>query len=173
MGISFRTLNENEIECRIATVKKNGLTLLLYKNARVDMQILDETVGCLNWQRKHYEVKGNLHCEISIYDAEKGQWISKSDCGTESFAEKEKGESSDSFKRSGFNWGIGRELYTAPFIYIKAADCDIKENGNKCTCYDKFSVEKIAYDDKKNIIGLSIINNNTKKRVFLLKPQSK
>lgn len=173
MGISFRTLNENEIECRIATVKKNGLTLLLYKNARVDMQILDETVGCLNWQRKHYEVKGNLHCEISIYDVEKGQWISKADCGTESFAEKEKGESSDSFKRAAFNWGIGRELYTAPFIYIKAADCNIKSNGNKCTCYDKFSVEKIAYDDKKNIIGLSIINNNTKKRVFVLKPPAK
>ena len=167
MKLEFRTLTENEIDVRIAQVKESGLSLLLYKDARCDMNILDETVGPMNWTRKHYEVKGNLHCEVSLYDIDKQQWVSKADCGTESNAAKEKGEASDSFKRACFNWGIGRELYTSPFIWVQSKDCNIK--GNKC--YDKFEVEKIAYDDKKNIVGLSIINtSNNNKRVFLMKP---
>lgn len=112
MSYKFRDLTADDIECRIAQVKANGLSLLLYKDARCDMKILDETVGAENWERDHKELKGNIYCGISIYDENKEIWITKWDCGSESYTEKEKGEASDSFKRAGFNWGIGRELYT-------------------------------------------------------------
>lgn len=141
---SFRTLKAEEIEVRVSTVSQNGLTLLLYKDARCDMNILDETVGALNWKREH--CPGTANCIVSIWDEEKHQWVSKEDTGTESFTEKEKGLASDSFKRACFNWGIGRELYTAPFIWIKAKDCKIEQKAdkgrNKFTCYDKFFVSK-------------------------------
>ena len=110
----FRTLRADEIDCRIAQIKENGLCLLLYKDARCDQNILDETVGPMNWQRQH--TRDNRNCIVSIWDSEKQQWISKEDTGTESNTEKEKGLASDSFKRACVNWGIGRELYTAPFI---------------------------------------------------------
>ena len=116
MELKFRNLKANEIEVKPQIVKENGFSLLLYKNARVDMDILDETVGPLNWQRKHS--RENANCIVSIYDEDKKIWVEKEDTGTESFAEKEKGLASDSFKRACFNWGIGRELYTAPFIWI-------------------------------------------------------
>lgn len=158
--IKFRDLKIDEIDCRVKSIKSNGCVLLLYKNARCDMNILDETVGCENWQRRHYECKGNLFCEIGIYDKSTGQWIWKGDCGSESNTEKEKGEASDSFKRAGFNWGIGRELYTAPFIFANAKDCNIK-NGK---CYDKFIVTDIKIENKV-IKGLTIIDENTNKVV--------
>jgi len=169
----FRDLKAEEIDCRIATVKENGLSLLLYKDARVDMDILDETVGNMNWKRSH--TRDNANCIIEIWDKDKNQWISKEDTGTESFTEKEKGLASDSFKRAGFNWGIGRELYTAPFIWIKAEDCLIKESGRKdsygnpiYTSNDKFYVEAIQITDKV-ITGLAIKNLRTGKRVFVYK----
>jgi hypothetical protein len=162
--IKFRDLTADEVECRIGTIKPHGLTLLLYKDARCDMNILDETVGTENWQREHYECKGNLFCRVGIKCGD--EWVWKADCGTESYAEKEKGEASDSFKRSCVCFGIGRELYTAPFIWIPATDCTI-DNGK---CYDKFFVEAIKIKDKK-IIGLAIKNASTNKRVFLLKPK--
>lgn len=121
--VEIRRLKKSEIECRVSTsgVKKNGVayaSYLLYKDARVDMKILDETFGPLNWQREHTLIGDRLYCTISIYDPEKGEWIRKQDVGTESYAEKEKGQASDSFKRAGFNVGIGRELYTAPNIFV-------------------------------------------------------
>ena len=88
--MKFRTLKEDEIECRVGQIKENGFTLLLYKNARVDMDLLDETVGAGNWQRDHKELKGNIYCGVSIWDETKKQWITKWDCGTESNTEKEK-----------------------------------------------------------------------------------
>lgn len=168
--MEFRTLKESEIDCRIATVSEKGVTVLLYKDARCDMNILDETVGSMNWQRKH--TRDNANCIVSIWDEQKKMWIEKEDTGTESFTEKEKGLASDSFKRACFNWGIGRELYTAPFIWISASDCSIqkKNNGSGFTCYDKFKVRLIKYDDNKNIIGLYIINEKTKKGVYTLQP---
>lgn len=163
----FRTLRADEIECRVATVKESGLSLLLYKNARTDMQLLDETVGPMNWQREHKEMKGNIYCGISIWDEEKKQWITKWDCGKESNTESEKGEASDSFKRAGFCWNIGRELYTAPFIWIDKKYADIKvDNNKKCKCFDIFAVEQILYEGK-TIVALSIINKTKKCRVFL------
>lgn len=171
--MEFRTLTESEIDVRVQSITKKGLILLLYKDARCDMNILDETVGSLNWKREH--TRDNANCIVSIWDDTKKQWVSKEDTGTESFTEKEKGQASDSFKRACFNWGIGRELYTAPFIWVKAEECNITEFKDKSNriiykCNDKFEVEKIAYDEKKNITGLSIKNKNNGKRVFLLKP---
>ncbi len=164
----FRDLRADEIDCRVQSVKENGLVLLLYKDARVDMNILDETVGSARWQRDHYECKGNLFCRVGIcVETKKGEsifpeWVWKSDCGTESNTEKEKGESSDSFKRACTNWGIGRCLYTAPFIWIPADKCNIK-NGK---CYDKFRVEKIQIENKV-ITGLAIYNDTKKERAFV------
>ena len=170
--MEFRTLNANEIDCRIATINQKGLTLLLYKDARVDQNILDETVGPMNWQREH--CRDNANCIVSIWDAEKQQWIKKEDTGTESFTEKEKGLASDSFKRACFNWGIGRELYTAPFIWISADKCNINQGGNgKFQCYDKFIVEQILYDNDKNIVALSIKNTSNNSRVFLMDNRKK
>lgn len=160
--MEFRDLTAEDIECRVQSVKANGLVLLLYKNARVDMTILDETVGAENWQREHYECKGNLFCRVGINVDECSDWVWKSDCGTESNTEAQKGEASDSFKRACFNWGIGRELYTSPFIWVGADKCNI-QNGK---CYDKFAVEKIKIENKK-IVGLSIMNLNTKQRCFV------
>ena len=122
----------------------------------------------MNWQRDHKELKGNIYCGISIWDEEKKIWVTKWDCGKESFSDAEKGESSDSYKRSGFNWGIGRSLYTAPFIYIPADKCKIvKNNKGKYTTYDSFYVEAIKYNDKEEIVGLAIKNNHHQ-RVFLM-----
>lgn len=179
--MEFRNLREDEIECRVQSVSDKGLVLLLYKDARVDMNILDETVGPENWQREHYECKGNLFCRVGIcVETKKGEsifpeWVWKSDCGVESNTEAQKGEASDSFKRACFNWGIGRELYTSPFIWIPADKFTLKEKNGKKQCFDKFEVEKISIVDKK-IVGLSIINTSIKtddikmKRCFLMIP---
>lgn len=171
--LKFRDLNKDDIECRVQSVKENGLILLLYKNARVDMAILDETVGPENWQREHYECKGNLFCRVGIninHDDTEGipNFVWKSDCGTESNTEKEKGEASDSFKRACFNWGIGRELYTAPFIWIPADKYEVK-NGK---CFDRFEVEKIIIEDKR-ITAISIKNVTRGIRAFVMPPAAK
>lgn len=155
--MKFRNLRADEIDVRVAQVKENGCVLLLYKDARCDMNILDETVGPMNWQREHILVGNNLHCKVSIWDSDKKQWISKSDVGTESYTEKEKGQASDSFKRACFNWEIGRELYTAPFIWANNQNVNITKKGNGFTTYDKFKVEKIDIDNGK-IKQISIIN---------------
>lgn len=159
----FRSLNKDEIDCRVASVKENGVSVLLYKDARVDMDILDETVGTYGWKREHQFKDGKLYCTVSIWDDTKKQWISKEDVGTESNTEQEKGQASDSFKRACFNWGIGRELYTAPFIWIPKEKCNIKEVNGKFTCNDKFSVEAIEIKDK-SICGIAIKNGEN--RVF-------
>lgn len=162
--LQFRDLTAQDIECRVAQVTAKGVTLLLYKNARVDMQILDETVGPLNWQRSHS--RDNQNCTVSIWDNNKSQWISKEDTGTESNTEKEKGLASDSFKRACFNWGVGRELYTSPFIWVPAEKCNISDYNGKKTCKDKFAVEKILVENK-TLVAVSIINTTKKERCFV------
>lgn len=136
--MQFRKLRADEVEVRVGTVKKDGsgMSLLLYKDARCDMNILDETVGAFNWMRDHKELKGNIYCGVSIKNAD--EWVTKWDCGSESNTEAEKGEASDSFKRACFNWGIGRELYTAPFIWVKGYDK-----------FEKFKVGSIDYEGNK------------------------
>lgn len=110
-------LKAHQLEFRVSRKVKGGSMLLAYKNARVDMQRLDDVVGPLNWKREHS--RDNHNCTVSIWDADKGQWVGKEDTGTESNTEAQKGLASDSFKRACFNWGIGRELYEYPSIYIK------------------------------------------------------
>ena len=159
---TIRTLKANEIECRIGQISKTGtgLSLLLYKDARCDMAILDETFGPLNWKRRH--TRENANCIVSIWDDDKKEWIEKEDTGTESNTEAAKGLASDAFKRACVNVGIGRELYTAPFIWIPSDKCNI--NGNKCN--DKFEVKSIGYNENREINALEIVNLKTGKTVF-------
>ena len=165
----FRLLNENDIECKVKKVTANGAVLLLYKTARTDMDILDETVGPENWTCDYREVKNNLYCRIGIRFPD--DWVYKEDCGIESREDGEgnekKGEASDAFKRAGFKWGIGRELYTAPFIFVPADKMNVKGENNKYKTFDTFRVERIAYDDNRRVCGLAIINNATGRRFFL------
>jgi len=165
MELKFRTLRADEIDCRVATVKlpgdgkSGGLSLLLYKDARVDQNILDETIGPMNWQRHHS--RDNANCTVSIWDEDKKQWVEKEDTGTESNTEAEKGLASDSFKRACFNWGIGRELYTAPFIWVSADKCNIytrkTPKGDVGACSDKFYVTLLTVKEGK--IQQLVINN--------------
>jgi hypothetical protein len=174
----FRFLTADEIEVKVKQVKENGLVCLLYKTARTDMDLLDETVGHANWENDYREIKGNLYAGIGIRQSD-GTLVWKWDCGIESREDGEgnekKGEASDAFKRAGFRWGIGRELYTSPFIWIGADKAEIKESvfNGKTThkCFEKFSVEKIAYDESTGrIIGLAIRNDTKKCRAFVWQP---
>lgn len=195
-----RTLYADEIECRIGTISAKGCSLLLYKDARVDMKILDETYGVGNWKRTHEVINGNLFCNIEIWNDRINQWVKKQDVGTESYTEKEKGEASDSFKRAGFNVGIGRELYTCPFIWItpkkemkpyntKEIVVDSKgqvkwettekefypykqdgKGGLSYTTQTKFMIKDIGYNDKREIVKLVIVDQKGNIR-FSLTPK--
>lgn len=162
--MEFRTLKANEIDCRIQSLnEKNGnvgAVVLLYKDARVDMRLLDEVVGALNWKREHTIIGDRLYCTVYIYNEHSGEWVGKSDVGTESNTEKEKGQASDSFKRACFNWGIGRELYSAPFTYISLQSNEwYKGNDGKPKSYAKFTVKEIDYDESRNINKLIIVDS--------------
>lgn len=165
--MEFRLLRAEEIDCRVAQVNQYGVGILLYKDARCDQNILDETVGAMNWQRHH--TRDNANCIVSIWDNEKKHWIEKEDTGTESFTEAEKGLASDSFKRACFNWGIGRELYTAPNMFVFKKDLKTLEESEwqgkkKYTCKDSFKVTEIEYVDKK-IVYVKIYNFKTEKYI--------
>lgn len=169
--LEIRKLHADEIDCRVAQGSEKGVSLLLYKDARVDQRLLDETFGPMNWQRSHQIIDGRLYCTISVWDDDKKLWVSKQDVGTESNTEAEKGQASDSFKRAGFNWGIGRELYSAPFIWIKASNCKMesykdRNNKEKWTTRDKFAVKTITYNEKGEIETLKIVNAKTGTNVF-------
>lgn len=174
----MRKLTEKEIECRINTVSAKGCSILLYKDARVDQRILDEEYGPLGWQRSHQLIGDRLYCTVSVWDEEKKQWISKQDVGTESNAEKEKGQASDSFKRACFNFGIGRELYTAPFIWVPLENVTLSEKGKdnygkpKYTTYDKFAVTQIIYENDC-IAALAIKNISLGKMAFVMDNRKK
>ncbi len=159
-GNEIRLLRAGEIECRVSVIKENGLSLLLYKDARVDQRILDETFGAFGWKRSHQCIDGNLYCTVEVYDKEKGMWVAKQDVGTVGFAEKEKSQASDSFKRACFNWGIGRELYTAPFIWIPSSKARIQKKGDKYCCSEHFTLTSIAYSPAREISGIEIANKD-------------
>lgn len=162
MNVNFRLLKAEEIEVRIASCNKGGVQLLLYKNARVDANILDEDVGPLNWSKRYS--RDNHNCIVSIWDYEKKCWIEKEDTGTESYSEAEKGLASDAFKRACFAFGIGRELYTAPNIFIFASElATFRDEGMKCKCYDSFRVVEIVYNHNRTIKSVLIENLNTHK----------
>lgn len=165
-------LTAADIECRVQSVTRAksgqvGAVLLLYKDARVDMRILDQVFGPGNWQRTHEVINGNLFCNIDIWDPQKGAWVRKQDVGVESNTEKEKGQASDAFKRAGFNVGVGRELYTGPFIYVELADNEFYsegQNGRKeilrCYASTRFTVSHISYNDRREICELTIVDRN-------------
>lgn len=162
----MRKLLANEVEARVSSVSEKGCKLLLYKTARVDRAILDEEFGAMNWQTDFKVVNENLYCGIGVYDKEKNQWIWKWDCGTESFSDKEKGEASDAFKRAGFKWGIGVELYNTPFIWVSVpVVCD--RNGKWClqNSLQKFEVSKIESDNGE-VTELEIVDFKTKEVLF-------
>lgn len=159
--MNFRLLNADEIDCRISSVGKWGIQLLLYKDARVDMNILDETFGVFGWQRKHKLIDGKLFCSVGIYDPNLDYWVWKQDVGVESYTEKEKGQASDAFKRACFNIGIGRELYTAPQMFVRPDNLTtLKEDNGKWTCRDYFVVTDIQYTGRK-IASVTIRNTRT------------
>ena len=170
--MEIRLLRSDEIECRIGTINEKGLSLLLYKDARADMKILDETFGVFGWKRTHQSIDGNLYCTVEIWDNEKKSWISKQDVGTVSYTEKEKGQASDSFKRACVSVGIGRELYSAPFIWVSAQKCNIQRRNDKLICYDKFSVSEISYSKDREITALSIVNSDTGEIVYSMFPKN-
>lgn len=160
----FRNLYADEIDVRIATINEKGATLLLYKDARVDQNILDEYFGIFGWQRHHTLIGDRLYCTVSVKDPDTGEWIEKQDVGVESYTEKEKGQASDAFKRACFNFGIGRELYTAPFVWVPCEKYEVKKKDNKPVTYDRFKVQEITYTDNK-ITSLVIVNASKKGEV--------
>ena len=170
-SLKFRALNADEIEVRVAQVGNGWVQLLLYKDARVDMSILDETVGPENWQREHYECKGNLFCRVGIRNTffkaggNEVEWIWKSDCGAESNTEKEKGEASDSFKRACTNWGIGRELYTKIPIFVNVETMQ-QGSGWKLKNKDFWNVKEIEIDKDINKITYLVLQNKKNEEVF-------
>ena len=164
----MRKLNADEIECRVAQVTPKGASLLLYKTARVDRAILDEEFGQFGWQNDFKVIDGKMYGGIGIYSNDLSEWLWRWDCGTESNTEAEKGQASDCFKRAGFKWGIGVELYTAPFIFVNLET--VKDDRNKYYLKDryiKFEVKEIGYSDKGEINRL-IINDNDGNKVFEL-----
>ncbi|CAB1262838.1 hypothetical protein ACFHWD_18225 [Clostridium sp. MT-14] len=173
MNEEVRLLKTDEIEVRVQSLKKttNGAAciLLLYKDARVDMRILDETFGITGWRRTHELINGRLFCNIDIWDDEKKQWVRKQDVGVESYTEKEKGQASDSFKRAGFNIGIGRELYTAPFIWVSLQRGEFDERDGKLILSPKvrFKVKSIGYSKNREINKLEIQDNYYRVRYSL------
>ena len=160
----IRLLKANEIDVRVQTVNQNYISVLLYKDARVDMKILDETFGPMNWQRHHDVINNNLFCTISIYDEDKKQWISKQDVGIPSYTQAEKGEASDSFKRACINVGIGRELYSAPAIFITPQQGEVTQNKGKYQTKTRFFVKEIEYDNKREIAYLVIVDGKGNQR---------
>ncbi len=169
----IRLLRADEIECRVATVNEKGVSVLLYKDARVDQKILDEVFGAFAWKRTHQSIDGNLYCTVEIFDKENQIWVAKQDVGTTGYTEKEKSQASDSFKRACFNWGIGRELYSAPFIWVSATKTEIRKNGDRYLCSDRFSVAHIEYNEEREIAGLAIRNDSKGIIVYELLPQNK
>lgn len=157
----IRLLSKEDIDVRVAqtnTYNNNGqlvvkVNLLLYKDARVDMKVLDELFTPMGWKRTHKLIGDRLYCQVEVWDAEKKEWICKEDVGVESNTEAEKGQASDSFKRACVNWGIGRELYTAPRIIVELNDKEYtRDQQGKIRVWASFSVKSIGYDTKTRTI---------------------
>lgn len=153
----IRLLTKDDIDVRVSNVtESNGIIkvmLLLYKDARVDMKILDELYTPMGWKRTHKMIGDRLYCAVEVYNPAVGEWISKEDVGTESNTEAEKGQASDSFKRACVNWGIGRELYSAPRIYVTLNQGEYYyDRNNRLKVSATFMVSRIEYDVKERII---------------------
>lgn len=159
MARRFRFLTADEIECRVAQCSDKGVQLLLYKTARTDAALLDEVYPDA-WQNDFKVIDGKMYGGIGI--KVNSEWLWRWDCGTESNMEAEKGEASDAFKRAGFKWGIGAELYSSPFVWVKPENCKIENR----KCYDRFKVSGIDYDENGKINFLAIDNVSQHKAAF-------
>lgn len=165
----MRKLKANEIDVKVKQVTSKGCLLLLYKTARVDMQMLDEEFGPENWACDYKDIRGALYCGIGVKSKVTGEWTWKWDCGIESKSDDEgnekKGEASDAFKRAGFKIGIGRELYTAPFIWAKVETAFLKESKKWVlkNPFQKFFVDSIEYNDAGEISYLLIVDEKGNK----------
>ena len=153
----IRLLSKEDIEVRVAQIlagnNKVRVKLFLYKNARVDMKILDELFTPMGWKRTHKLIGDRLYCSVEVYNPETKEWICKEDVGVESNTEAEKGQASDSFKRACVNWGIGRELYTAPRITVELNENEYtKDQNSRIKVWAYFSVKSIGYDSKTRTI---------------------
>ena len=166
-NITFRDLRPDEIEVRVGNTIKDkqgnptGFQLMLYKTARVDTTILDETFGIFGWKNNYYQVKNTMICSVSIWDEEKHEWVNKDNGGDDDFTmEQVKAECSDSMKRCCFNLGIGKKLYSASKIYMVV---NINENNDPKK--SRYQVDEIEYDDT-SITKLVISNKKTKEVVI-------
>lgn len=166
--MEVRRLQAKEISCRVQQIREDGLSLLLYITSRAAMNLLDDTYGRLMWKRESKEVNGEERCVVSVYNPDIKEWISRDDVGTASYTEKEKGRASDAFKRACVNFGIGRELYSAPHIWITNAQATIKKKKDKDIyyTYDRFRVKSISYNGKGEIDSLEIMNQSTGEVVY-------
>ena len=156
-------LKISEIDFRIQSINKGKYaTILAYKDARADMNRLDEVCGALNWKRIH--LNGNANCIVSIYNSEIKEWVGKEDTGSESMSEAKKGLASDSFKRACFNWGIGRELYDYPVISIKLNDDEVQDFNGKFKPSWKLKMKEWVwiseFNEKGKIKALACKDNN-------------
>lgn len=150
-------IKAENIQAKVSTVSEKGCQLLLYKDARYDMAMLDKIYGAMNWQCDYKLVRDNMYCGIGVYDKDKKEWIWKWDCGIESREDdngnEKKGEASDAFKRAGFKWGIGVELYNAPFIFVNVKTVGSKDERTGKVRYSledkfmKFIVKEAEFDD--------------------------
>lgn len=159
----FRLLDSGDIECRVAQtgVNQKGVpwaSILLYKDARVDQRILDDTFGPMNWQATYDLIDGRLYCKVSVWDSAKGCWISKQNVGTESNTEAEKGQASDALKRACFTWGLGVELYSSPKIFVSLTDRECHVEGKNVKVYPSFKllVHEIRYDSDRKVSYLCL-----------------
>ena len=169
----IRLLGKEDIDVRVAQAlagnNKVRVSLLLYKDARVDMKILDELFTPMGWKRSHKMIGDRLYCQVEVWDAEKKEWICKEDVGVESNTEAEKGQASDSFKRACVNWGIGRELYTAPRIVVELKENEYtKDQNNRIKVWAKFSVKSIGYDTKSRTITSLVIQDMFGKERYVM-----
>ncbi len=163
--IKFLNLTAAEVEARVGQEYDSGITLLLYKDARCDMNILDETVGPMNWQRDHKEMKDTIYAGVGIRNEETGEWVWKWDCGTESRTEAQKGAASGSFKRGCGNVGSGRELETSPRIWIKKEKLEYDNKGKLKT---KFDVTYLESTEDKVISCVVIANQKTREVLYTI-----
>ena len=154
MGLEELTkpLPASDIQVRIAqSVEGRGFSLLLYKTARADVKRLNEVFNAMWSNSWEFDEKGNLVASITV------NGITRSDVGTESNTEEVKGQYSDAFKRAGFKWGIGLELYDAPFIWVNWDDW----RGKKPNFYTQHCRVQFMQPEKGLLGGFTILYKNT------------
>ena len=164
-------LTPEDIEVRVKQVSKSGALALIYKTARVDRRILNDTFGLFNWTSDYRVINDNLYCGIGVREDPTKEFVWKWDCGIESREDEEgnekKGEASDAFKRAAYQWSIGEELYSAPFIFLDVATVEKNGKWYLQDPYAKYVVTHIAYNEETRVITeLQISNAKTSVVVF-------